>query len=198
MSQDNDNKPVETQKPLTPIVLRYLLSFVIVVLIAGIGALIIFGGQEMRKIADETNLLARKAKASEDNISQMKLLEKRYDEVKAIQPIIDKMVASQELYRYQNNALEVLYRYADLAGLTIAQANFNVGRANSSSKTGSTAKSTIMTINIKSPTTYDSFIKFMRLIEGGLSQMQILQVDVRKDKDNKISLGQMVIALYVK
>ena len=196
MNQEITKPVVKIKQAGNPIMMRWVLVITIGLMIAGMTSLVVFGVGEIQKIADETNLLARQAKASDDNIYRMQLLEKNYNAVSDIKPIIDKMVASQESYRYQDNAVDVLYRYASLSGIEISQVNFNVGKNTGLSATG--APSTLVSISLKNPISYLNFIKFMKLIEGGLSQMQILQVDVKNDKDNQISTGQMIIALYVK
>ncbi len=189
----------ESSRKLRPSDLRIILIIATVLLVVAIGAGVVLGMNHMNKIADETNLLARKAKASENNISQMEDLKKRYESVNSIQPIIDKMVASQVLYRYQDNAIDTLYKYAQLSGISIAQYSFAVPKG-TAPVAASGSKNILISINLDSPIAYENFIQFMRRVEGGLSQMQILQVDVRKEtrKKDTIGVGSMVIAIYVK
>lgn len=175
--------------------MRTILIIVIVLILGGAGTLFFFGMQEMQGLADETNLLARKAKASEDNVTRMEKLKERYAEVSYIKPIVNRMVASQAQHRYQDNTINVLNDYAAKAGISIAQISFAAAKDVTAS---SKAKSTLITVTLENPIDYNSFIRFMRLVEGGLSQMQILRVDVRKEKENNITVGAMTIAIYVK
>lgn len=183
------------KKPASPITTRTILIIVIVLIIGGVGALFALGMSQMNQLADETNVLARKAKASEDNVTRMESLQKRYNEVQNIKPIIDKMVASQASHQYQDNTINVLNTYAHAAGVDIAQISFTAAKDIAVS---SKAKNTLITLTLDNPISYDSFIRFMRLVEGGLSQMQILRVDVRKEKESNITVGAMTIAIYVK
>lgn len=181
---------------LTPASLRIVLAIFIALLILGAGFLVSFGTSELSKMAEETNLLARKARASENNLTRMESLKKRYEQVSDVIPIINKMVASQESYRYQDTSINVLTDYAKIAGAEISQISFALPKGTTATAPG--AKNILLSVNLKNPTSYQSFIKFMRLVEGGLSQMQILQVDLRKDKDNAIVVGQIIIAIYIK
>lgn len=182
-------------KKTTPTTIRTILIVVIVLIVGGTIALFFLGLKEVRQLADETSLLARKAKASEDNVTRMEQLKERYAEVSYIEPTIEKMVASQAQHRYQDNTINILNDYASKAGVKIAQISFTAAKDVVST---SKAKSTLITITLENPIDYNSFIRFMRLVEGGLSQMQILRVDVRKEKDNNITVGAMTIAIYVK
>lgn len=179
----------------SPTVTRTILVIVIVLIVGGIGIGFFFGVQQIQQLADETNLLARKAKASEDNVTRMENLKKRYNEAVHIKPIIDKMVASQTQHQYQDNTINVLNNYATKANIKIAQISFTAAK---DIVAPTKAKNTLVTVTLENPVDYNNFIRFMRLVEGGLSQMQILRVDVRKEKDNNITVGAMTIAIYVK
>ena len=75
--------------------------------------------------------------------------------------------------------------------------DFNPKTKEKTSTTG--VSNTLATVTLANPTDYYNFLKFMKLIEGGLSQMQITQVSIQKTTsgNNDVSVGALTIAIYV-
>lgn len=154
------------------------------------------GYSVLKNQADELNKAVIDAKASENSVTRMKDLEVRLSQLKDVEILANKMAAPLNSFQYQEQSIQTLNGYAHQAGVSIAQITFSpkttgIGGASGSDKV-------IISVSLQNPVGYANFLTFMRLVESGLSQMQILQVQINQDKDGAVAVGPLSIAIYVK
>ena len=176
-----------------------LILIILDVLVLG---LIIFGYvmgmSSLAKTAGEVNKAAINAKSSENKISRMKVLKTEMEDIKDTRDLVNKMVAPQSSFRYQERSISTLNEYANQAGVAISQVSFTT--SGNAIQTANNSNKVNISVMLANPVNYNNFLKFMKLVEGGLSQMQITQVDINqeKDKSNDVSVGPLSIEIYVK
>lgn len=164
-------------------------------MIVGLVIGLLQGFSLLKKQAEEVNQAALSAKASENNVVRMRNLKLRLEELKDVEASATKMTSPQDSYQYQERSINTLTEYARQAGVAISQISFSP-KTKGIDTAGS--NNVIILVALQNPVPYASFLKFMRLVESGLSQMQILQVQISQDKDGLVAVGPMSIAIYVK
>lgn len=182
---------------LAPLILRRILLSILSISILISAMIYYYGYKKLSLKADEVSKAVIQSKSSEDNIARMIDLEKRMKDYDEISEIAGTMIAPLSSFGYQEKTISTINSYAKQAGVLISQIDFNPKTKEKTSTAG--VSNTLATVTLTNPTNYYNFLKFMKLIEGGLSQMQITQVSIQKTSsgDNDVSVGALTIAIYV-
>ncbi len=182
---------------LTPLVLRRILLSILSISILISGVIYYFGYQKLSQKGVQVNKAVIDARSSEDNITRMIDLERRMKDYDEISEIAGSMIAPLSSFGYQEKTISTINSYAKQAGVVVSQIDFNPKTKEKTSTTG--VSNTLATVTLANPTDYYNFLKFMKFIEGGLSQMQITQVSIQKTTsgNNDVSVGALTIAIYV-
>lgn len=178
-----------------PVTTRYALIAILVLLGSGVALGFVKGLGALKQEAQAVNQLVLDSKASENNVTRMKNLKERLSSLQDLELLANKMTSPQDSFQYQERSIQTLNHYAQQSGISISQINFSAKVVGVGNQGGNNV---LITVSLRNPVGYTNFLKFMRLVESGLSQMQILQVQISKDKDEKVAVGPISIAIYVK
>jgi hypothetical protein len=109
------------------------------------------------------------------------------------------VVAQTTAYRYQNQIVEDVTRYANAAGVTIVGFDFpqDISSATVDKTTG--LKSLTATITLSDHAAYTSYLLFLKYIEQNLTKMQITDVTISPNlaDQNYINNTSVGIQVYV-
>lgn len=142
-----------------------------------------------------TNSLKQDANDSSINLAKAKNLE-TYMQLHADE--VDKaasIVAETKTYKYQNQVIKDVTRYARSAGLSILEFNFPESTSSSAQKTA--VKSIRAEITLRNPVEYRNFIRFLKYIEQNLTKMQITNISLSSNSDNPTLIDSPVVGLEV-
>lgn len=184
------------RKSINAVTTRWILIGIIVLLVVG-G---IAGGWWLQSILNEKMAATSSVKAdainSNDNLSKAQALKIYLENHKAD---IDKtalVVANTTSYKYQDQIVQDITRYAAVSGLRVL--GFDFPTASSSSSSSSTGlKSIAATITLQNPVPYRSYLTFLKLIEQNLTKMQVTDISIVPDKDNPNLINNPTIGLEV-
>lgn len=160
-----------------------------------IGAFI-FGYQQLQTKTQAAQQAITDAETSRQNLTNMQGLRPYLNRLSATVKTADKMAALLEAHRYQDQTVSILKGFADRSGVQITQIDFTADKE--ADQTNS--KSVIVKASLKSPLSYDSFLKFLLIVENEISPLQLTSVSLQQaTEDNKlITVGDIEFKVYVK
>lgn len=174
---------------------RWILVGVIVLLVGG-G---IAGAWKLQMMLNEkmvaTNQVKSDAINSNDNLAKAQALKVYLQNHKTEIEKTALIVADATAYKYQDQIVQDITRYASVAGLQILGFDFPSSTSSSSSSTG--LKSIAATITLQNPVPYRNYLTFLKLIEQNLTKMQITNISIVPDKDNPNLINNPIIGLEV-
>jgi hypothetical protein len=207
---------------LTPTKLRIILIITMTLLLAAAIAGFYFGQKTLSAYATEVSTKVAEAENSKDSVNQLQKLESELERLSSVRERTKSIVAESRSYLYQDQIIADLNNYANQAGISISQFNFQTEAAatgaapatsaapatpdaNSSSPPPVTTsptpavKSTTVSITLKTPIKYENLIKFIRSIEQNLTKMQISGISLNPGEDAEtISTDSLNIEVYIK
>lgn len=180
------------QSEFTASKLRLLLISVNVVLIAAIATGFYFAQDYLRTQADYVKDYAAKNTLVVLSPAATQKLKDSLAGKELIATKIDSVFATQD--NYNAAAINSLSTYATKTGLVVESTSFDsVNNANPDTK--------LATVTLKSPLSYDSFIKFLKYIENSTPKMQIEEISVSRPQGSEsgsIKVDKLVVGIYVK
>ncbi len=197
--------------------LRYILTFVLVIMFAGSGAGFYFMQQQLRTFANETSQLNSQVAASEQNLNNLKKLKAYLASHQDDEDLAKKVVADTK--NYQNDVLDEISTFAAESHVTVLSYTFEnstttpggTAPATSAPATGTTGtppvastvgglKENTFTVAISSPVNYHNLLSFISRIEQNVTRMQITSVSLTKDSasNSRVSTDSFEIGVYVK
>lgn len=212
---------MKKSRALTASKLRYMLITVLVLLFAGGASGFYFVQHLLRGYAKETSTLNSQASISDQNLQALQNIQNYLAAHQEDQDLAQKVVADSKEYRYQNEIVSDISKFANQSGINITAYNFSSdsstdaasGSATSPSATNETSpttspangvsslKSTKVNVTIKSPVNYNNLLDFISRIEQNITKMQIAGISLtRSDEDgkSKVSSESFDIEVYVR
>lgn len=189
----------------TAVVMTYCLSAALVILALATAFGIYFGQKKLSEYALSANHAKIDAEVNEQNILETKKLEKamvlQQDNVARAAAV----VADSKYYKYQDQIVNDLNLYARQAGITILSFDFTQSSAATGTKSGAapTATGGLKTmrtnISLKTPLSYDSYYRFLRLIENNLTKMQVAEIALANvpQTPQLVSAPNIAVEIYV-
>lgn len=177
--------------------LKLLLAGVIVLgIIMGISSVWFLNGILATKIA-ETNDAARSSQMSVSNLGLAEALKIYLDKHSEDIESAARIVADTTAYKFQNQIVEDVTRYANNAGLTIIGIDFpqDINSATVDKTTG--LKSLSANIRISDGTRYTSYLKFLKLIEQNLTKMQVTDISITPSQTDQNVIANTSIGIQV-
>lgn len=175
--------------------LRWILIGIILLLVGG-G---IFGAMNMQgvlvKQMDATNKIKIDAENSTSNLARAQLLKTYLETHKDDVDKTASIVADTVSYRYQDQVVQDITRYAQMSGLVILGFDFPVSRTTKPATSG--LKPIVASITLDNPVNFRNYLAFIKLIEQNLTKMQITDITITPDKDNPNLINNPVIGLEV-
>ncbi|MDB5162131.1 MAG: hypothetical protein JWM52_639 [Candidatus Saccharibacteria bacterium] len=153
---------------------RGLLTFVVIVLIAGTVAGFYFGLQLVRDASVDVSHTAQDAQASGKAIDDLQQLKITLTQSQALVTKANQLFTTSTAYQAQ--ALKDVQKYANETGVTISKTNFDTGSANDPNATANTSKP--LSITLQAPVSYSKLLNFLDAIEGNLPKMQVTSMEL--------------------
>lgn len=185
---------------------RKVLSGAIVLLIVATGASYYLLSGLLKAKATEVNRINIDVELSSTKTASLKRLQTELDKYKDVIPRAKELVASSEDFKYQDQVIRDINTLANEAGITVTGYTFADGTASSSGgatapapqggaeaapgpATGAlAAKKVALTITMKSPIPYDSYLRFLRYIEHNVTRLQVTGINLTPDPTDKAKI----------
>lgn len=205
-------------KELTATTFRILLIVSLVVIAAlGVGGFILAKNQ-LTTVATEVSSAVSEANASSNNLETLQLLKRELSKQQEVIARTGQIVAESQSYRYQDQIIADLTKYASEANIVITNIDFgDAGQTPgattpASSSAGATptpttnaapapsgVKSTLVSITLNNPVNYNDLLRFVRLIEQNLTKMQVSSIGLSSDATtSQVSSDALTIEVYVR
>ena len=200
---------------MTPVKLRLILGFSLVIL-STLGVIVFtFGYGQLKDFVVTAQDVASKAQTSQSSVQDLvttkKFLEANADTVNRA----NQLVAESKSYVYQDQVISDINKYASEAGLIITNITFAAATTTATSNSAPTTpatgsataapsgvKSITANVTVQNPTDYLAMLNFIHLIEQSLFRMQISQVGISGSNDdkhpNQVSSDVLTIEVYVR
>lgn len=184
-------------KGLTAQNLRWiLLGMIILGLVVGAAGAWYLNSLLAKKIS-ATNDAVESSRVSSDNLERAQrlqvYLENHKDEVdKAAQ-----IVAQTTAYRYQNQIVEDVTKYATIAGVSIIGFDFPQDIASATVDKTTGLKSLTATIRLSDSSRYTSYLSFLKYIEQNLTKIQITDITISPNTSNQDYITDTTIGIQV-
>lgn len=105
------------------------------------------------------------------------------------------VVAETKTYQYQNQIVEDVNRYAAIAGVTVLGFDFPT-QTTAAVKAGG-IKTLQASVTLKNPVAYESYLRFLKLIEQNLTKMQVTDISITPDTKIIGQINNPTIGLQV-
>lgn len=181
---------MKQKQQFSPAKLRTLLASALVLVTLGGGALFYYGLTTVREYAIKVNQSAVDAEASGQQIQGLQTLKAQLSQNTSLVSKANQIFATPE--SYQGQALNDVRRYADAAGLTIANTSFS---------DPSTGAAHAITVSFREPVSYAGLIAFLNNVEGNLPKLQVSALDLGyQDGGNadSVKVGEIKINIAVR
>lgn len=216
---------MKKNKALTAGKLRYILmaSLVLLFIIGGGG--FYFAQNLLKGYAKETSTLNSQASVSDQNLEALRNIQAYLAAHEQDQELARRVVADSKEYRYQNEIVADISKFAGQSGISITAYNFTSDTSTGTTGGGSTGtttppatggtttpatpatggvsslKSTKVNVTIKSPVNYAKLLDFISRIEQNITKMQIAGISLtRSDEGGKsqVSSESFDIEVYIR
>jgi len=152
---------------------RNILSFLMFVVVIGSAAGFYFGLQTIKAYAVDVSHTVADANASGKNIEQLSDLKQALAEREALVAKANTLFATPDTYQAQ--VLKDLQKYANEAGVTITNTEFDKQQAGTVAASGHSA-----VVTVGSPVSYAKLMKFLNALEGNLPKLQVTGVSISR------------------
>lgn len=207
---------------LNAITMRYILSTLLLLLLAGMAGSFYFAYTMLHGKATEAASKQAELESIDSRIHALENLRKRLKEYKPSAERAAKIAASAKSYQYQNQIIDDLKFYAATAGVSIDSFSFKEdGGAKSTTKPTSGApasnspattpstggagggaaalKSTQVSIQLGKNIGYTNLLHFLHLIEKNLTRMQIADLSLSRGENNSsVSVQALTLEVYIR
>jgi len=156
--------------------IKKLLSFLLVLIIAGTAGGFYYGLQQVKTFAVEVDHTVTDSNASGNKVEELRRLKSVLAEQEQLVAKANTLFSTGE--NYQSQAVKDVQKYASTFGLTISNTNFNPENA-PPAVSGKT-----FAITVQSPVQYEKMLQFLDAIEGNLPKMQIASITIGRAEAN--------------
>lgn len=144
-----------------------------------------------------TNDATQSAQVSETNLGRAQALkiylQNHSDEVQKAAMI----VAQTTAYRYQNQIVEDITKYANAAGVAIIGFNFPQDIASATVDKTTGLKSLTATITLSDSSKYTSYLLFLKYIEQNLTKIQITDITISPNPSDQNYINDTTVGIQV-
>jgi len=104
------------------------------------------------------------------------------------------IVADTKYYEYQDQIVKDISSYAAATGITVL--GFDFSTSNTAKTTNVPGLNTVVvSLSLRSPVQYGSYLRFLKLIERNLTKMQVTQLDISNDLKTSGTVSSPVITV---
>lgn len=203
----------------TPATLRLVLTVSLILAIVGAGIIFTYASAQLKGTATTVSHKVADAKASQNNLANLKRIEKFLADNKDSVVRANEIVAESKSYEYQNQIINDLKTYAAVSNVSIKSFDFAAGNSATASTAtpaagtttppatdpgtaapaASTLKSTTVSITLDSPLAYTNLLRFVKAIEENLTKMQISAITLSKGTtDSQVATDALSIEVYIR
>lgn len=180
------------------VTLSWILSGCIGVIIIGAG----IGCWQLQKILAAERLAADHAKidatVSNSELQKAHNLQIYLSHHKADVEKAAAVVAETKTYQYQNQIVQDVNQFANLAGVTVLGFDFPTQTTNVTAAPAAKGVKTLQaTVTLQNPVPYENYLRFLKLIEQNLTKMQITDVTITPDDKVVGRINNPIIGLQV-
>lgn len=169
---------MKPKKQFRPQNLRTILAFLLVALVLGGGALFYWGIGLVREYAVQVEQRLADADASGEQLRGLQTLKSQLAQSDSLVEKANQLFATPE--SYQQQALGDIKKYADTAGLSIANTSFG---------DPATEGAHSITVTLRGPVAYSKLVAFLSNIESNLPKLQVSSISLgRVDGGNSDSV----------
>lgn len=178
----------------TPALLfNWIMTGILILLIIGAGFGVFFAQSFLSEHVTAANNVKIDAEVIEEDIRNAKRLTSELDKNAENIRRAAEIVAEAKSYKFQDQIVQDINSYASAAGITVLGIEFQP----TPKKTANTLNVVTADVILLTPITYTDYLRFIRLIEGNLTKMQITQLDITSDLINKGKISAPILKLQV-
>lgn len=179
----------------TPALLfNWVMTGILVLLIIGAGFGIFFAQSLLSQYVIGADHVEIDAEVIEEDIRNAKRLTSELDKNSDNIRRAAKIVAEAKTYQFQDQIVQDINSYASAARITVLGIEFQPTAQKTDPKSLNLVTADIILLT---PVPYTDYLKFIRLIEGNLTKMQITQLDITADLNNKGKITAPILKLQV-
>jgi hypothetical protein len=189
----------KSDKKLTAVTLSWILIGLIILSVVGAFAGAWYLGTLLKEDVVSVRTLEHEAATNTANLNNARILREFIANNKDDINKASAIVADTKTYQYQNQVVQDVTHFANIAGVTILGFDFPITRT-VAKPSASGVKSIAANITLQNPVSYTSYIKFLKLIEQNLTRMQITNISITPDPETigLISNPQVGLEVYVR
>jgi hypothetical protein len=192
--------------PLTATRLRLILAVSLLLIEVLASLFIAFADSELKKYALDVSRVYADSSASQDNVQTLRKIQRELDANKEAVERANDIVAASKSYQYQDQIITDLNGYANRAGLTVTNLDFDnadPAATPTPAQPGAAAapagvKSTSVSVTLKNPVNYESLLRFVKSIEQNLTKMQISRIGIAKDTAGGVTSEVLTLEVYIR
>lgn len=177
-------------------IVHWSLYVLLVILMAGIATGSYFIHQKLSTYVVEVDHLKIDSEMNEQGIVNAQKLRIALNENRDSVTRAAAIVADTKYYEYQDQIVQDIGAYAAASNLTVLGFDFSTA-ASSKASSVKGIKTMVATISLKSPVSYNNYLRFLKLIERNLTKMQVTQLDISNDLKAPGAISSPVITLEV-
>lgn len=203
---------------LTASKLRLILCAVLVLILVAQVGLVALGQNAIRSYAEEVASAVAQSSSNEKTVRDLESVRAALDKNKATVEKSKQLIADKSnTYAYQNQIIQDITRYANLAGLQVTGFAFSEGTPASGASSAGSSSATkpasgvkipagvtpvAVTVTLSQTASYDAYFRFLQLLEGNLLRTEITGINLNRPTDtanvdaNTISLSTINLQVY--
>lgn len=202
---------------LTASKLRIVLLGAVILLILASGGLIVLGQRAVSSYGSQVSTTVAASSSDEKTLRDLEVVSRALD---AQKPIVDKskgiIADKSSTYAYQQQVIQDITRYANLAGIQVTGFTFTDAAGTSTSGTATPAPATpaagaagvtnttpagltpvSITVALGGEISYPTLYKFLQLLEGNLLRMEVDSLNLsRPSGAESSSVSSLTIRIY--
>ncbi len=188
---------------MTPRRMNHVLKITILLLVIVVAGGIYFADKQLKSIASDTARLRAQVEIGDKQLTTYQATKQKVDSLSYVQELAGKVLPEQQ---EQSLTVAEISQFALRARLTVEDITFVDTTKTNTTKTKSTdkkAKSTIpkgvsvipMSIKFQDGSRYDYLLEFLKSIEDNRRKMQVTNISLTPDVDNRALLKSVTVEL---
>ena len=188
---------------MTPRRMNHVLKITILLLVIVVAGGIYFADKQLKSIASDTARLRAQVEIGDKQLTTYQATKQKVDSLSYVQELAGKVLPEQQ---EQSLTVAEISQFALRARLTVEDITFVDTTKTTTTKTKSTdkkAKSTIpkgvsvipMSIKFQDGSRYDYLLEFLKSIEDNRRKMQVTNISLTPDVDNRALLKSVTVEL---
>lgn len=178
--------------------------------------------EKLSAFATDVNKSVAESEDSSHSLQRLQKTEEKLEQEQQTIKDVKKIVAVAESYKYQNQIINDINKYAKKSDITVTQYTFDPSSSGGGGGTtaattpaeggepgartpsgtasgGASLKTASVSVAVKNPTNYRDLLKFIKYIENNLTNMQISSISLASgDKKSEVTTDTFNIKVHIK